>query len=272
MGRGDGGDMIRRQGLLDQILGRRTRYNPDWDPQVRAILDIDYASLKRAGGSPEKSPQGFAFWNVSAEELETDFPVDDDDCAQISDRDYRTLGRIYPPEDDVSLRDRDEFFIVATSPKMIRALADTVEGTAMRVEKVKREQAKHKRSKADVRAQSDAIQKFTDKLERIGFSVHASNLHGKMISAKYDGASKLYRKMSLDDAVTLAAWETGLYRFFYLTKLEIEEEDDELEVSASFKEAAHAIPSSTWRQEKQAALTAVRSGEDMRHRKEHHYA
>lgn len=264
--------MIRQQGLLDQILGRTRRHNPDWEPQTRAILDIDYASLKRSGGSPEKSPQGFAFWNVSAEELETDFPIDDDECAQISDRDYRTLGRIYPPEEDVELRDRDEFFVTATSPKMIRALADAVDGTAMRVEGIKKEQAKHKRSKVDVRAQSEAVKKFSDKLERIGFKVRASNLQGKMISAKYEGDPKLYRRMSLDDAVTLAAWETGLYRFYYLSKLEVEEDDDELEVSASFKEAAHAIPSSTWRQEKQAALSAVRSGEDMRHRKEHHYA
>jgi len=111
--------------ILDSLLGRkRQRSMPNWTPTHKAVLEVTYGDLRRAFGRGMKDDQwGYTFWEVCSEDLDDEF-LADEDCAQVSNRNPKVAGTPMErgPRKDVESQER--FYILATSRKMIDAVAD----------------------------------------------------------------------------------------------------------------------------------------------------
>lgn len=111
--------------FLDSLFGSKKRDMPAWDPKFRAILETTYDDLKKAFGRGSKDDIfGYTFWDVCADDLDNGDFVDEDDCAQVSDRNPKFAGSAKErgPRKDVKKQER--FYILASSSRMIDAVAD----------------------------------------------------------------------------------------------------------------------------------------------------
>lgn len=110
--------------FLDSLLGRKQRTMPDWTPTNRAVLDVTYDDLKNAFGRGAKDDVwGYTFWEVCAEDLDDDL-IGEDDCAQISNRNPKVAGTPMEKGPRKDVKSQEKFYILATSRRMIDAVAD----------------------------------------------------------------------------------------------------------------------------------------------------
>ena len=111
--------------FLDSLFGtKKQKQMPEWEPTHRAVLETTYDDIKRAFGRGGKDDSfGYTFWDICASEIEDDL-LDEDDCAQVSNRDPKFAGtpRERGPRKDV--KDQEKFYILASSSRMIDAVAD----------------------------------------------------------------------------------------------------------------------------------------------------
>lgn len=112
--------------FLDSIFGsKKNRRMPEWTPTHKAVLETTYEDLKRAFGRGGKDDSfGYTFWDVCADDFDDADFLDEDDCAQISDRNPKMAGspKERGPRKDV--KDQEKFYILASSSRMIDAVAD----------------------------------------------------------------------------------------------------------------------------------------------------
>ena len=110
--------------FLDSLLGRTKRTMPDWTPTHRAVLEVTYDDLKSAfGRGSSDDVWGYTFWEVSGADLDDDF-VDEDDCAQISNRNPKVAGTPMEKGPRGDVKSQEKFYIMATSRRMIDAVSD----------------------------------------------------------------------------------------------------------------------------------------------------
>lgn len=117
--------------FLDSIFGSKSKRSmPEWEPRRKALIETTYNDIKSELGRGQKDDKfGFTFWDICAGDLDLDF-VDEDECAQLSNRNPKFAGtpKERSPRKDVS--EQEKFYIIATSDKMITAVADLVNGLA----------------------------------------------------------------------------------------------------------------------------------------------
>lgn len=111
--------------FLDSLFGTKKRNMPEWDPTHRAVLDTTYDDLKRAFGRGVKDDDfGYTFWDICAEDLDDVDLLDEDDCAQVSNRDPKFAGTAKERGPRRDVKDQEKFYILASSSRMIDAVAD----------------------------------------------------------------------------------------------------------------------------------------------------
>lgn len=110
--------------FLDSLLGRTRRTIPDWTPTHLATLEVTYDDLRSAFGRGSKDDVWeYTFWEVCAEDLDDDL-IDEDDCAQISNRNPKVAGTPMERGPRKDVKSQERFYILATSRRMIDAVAD----------------------------------------------------------------------------------------------------------------------------------------------------
>lgn len=111
--------------FLDSLLGRkRQRSIPEWTPNQRAVLEVTYDDLRNAFGRGMKDDQwGYTFWEVCSDDIDDEF-LGEDDCAQISNRNPKVAGTPMEKGPRKDVEGQEKFYILATSRKMIDAVAD----------------------------------------------------------------------------------------------------------------------------------------------------
>lgn len=271
---------------LESLLGKKRRgVTVKWRPTHRGIIDTSHREIRRGLGRGLKDDvHGYVFWDVATEDFDSDF-AHAGEFIQLSNRDYRIGGMIYEPESlDKTTDGREEWFVMGTSPRAIRAMADEVGGTAFSIEAIEDNTKPQKKSPAETKARDKAEADFKKKLEKIGYTVRLSHLRGRSISVK--GTSEFYRGIPSLAGIWLAAWETNLFRFYSIHDAIVKTVAPDLydpppDIKASFKEAT-VIPAKRWRLEKaglaealekESKLTKRRGMEypDIKPREDHHY-
>lgn len=125
-------------GFFDSIFGEESSSQmPDWEPTHRATLETDYDDLRSAFGRGRKDDSfGYTFWDICADDLEAQELLDEYDCAQVSNRDPRFAGspKERGPRKDV--KKTEKFFILATSSRMIDAVADEINASVFHRAKI----------------------------------------------------------------------------------------------------------------------------------------
>lgn len=113
--------------FLDSLFGtKKQKQMPEWEPTHRAVLETTYGDLKRAFGRGKKDDDfGYTFWDICADELEDRDLLDEDDCAQVSNRDPRYAGSAKERGPRKSVEDQERFYILASSKRMLDAVADS---------------------------------------------------------------------------------------------------------------------------------------------------
>ncbi len=116
-------------GFFDSILGtKKTKRNmPEWSPKVRAVLEVSYDDLKREFGKGCKDDTfGYTFWDLCAEDLANADLIDEDDCAQISDRNPDFAGSPRERGPRKAVENQEKFYILASSSRILDAVADEI--------------------------------------------------------------------------------------------------------------------------------------------------
>ena len=111
--------------FIGKFLGKKS--DASWSPTHRGIvMDVEYSEIVNELGRPTKSKGGFVFWRGELTDLDPDYP---EGHYQISNYDYRR-------DDGQPARTerRNRWFVIATSPRAIRLVADEVGGLARNIE------------------------------------------------------------------------------------------------------------------------------------------
>jgi len=237
---------------IEGLLGKRRRgISVKWDPTHRGVVETSHREIRKALGRGRKDDvHGYTFWDVSTDDFDSDF-APDGECIQLSNRDYRISSLVNQPEQiHKNTSDRDVWFVMASSPKAIRALADEVDGFAHGIEEVDAPDKNKKPKKltaAETKARKKAEGTFIKKMEKLGYKARVNHLRGRGLTVK--GKSNTYQKFDGVEGIWFAAWESGLFRFYYSSNWTTEDVED---IKVTFREAS-PIPSKYWKLEKRYA-------------------
>lgn len=118
-------------GLFDNLLGKKDSHD-GWEPTHRGLLkEVTYDEIVETLGRPSKAHQGrYVFWRGPLSSLDPDH--DEGEYFEVSNKDFRGFGS---PAKKASV-DRENWFVLATSSRAIRTLADEVGGLARNIEAV----------------------------------------------------------------------------------------------------------------------------------------
>lgn len=120
-------------GFFDSLFGTKKRSMPEWAPTHKAVLETTYEDLKKAFGRGSKDDSfGYTFWDVCIDDLDNADFLDEDECAQISDRDPRFAGSAKERGPRRDVKSQEKFYILASSSRMIDAVAEAANASVFK--------------------------------------------------------------------------------------------------------------------------------------------
>jgi hypothetical protein len=113
--------------FIGKLLGKKS--DAAWTPTHRgAVIDISYEEIQTALGRGTKSKGGFVFWRGELTDLDPDYPEGHYQLSNYDDR--RGEGQ------NARVERRNRWYVVATSARAIRLVADEVGGLARNIEEM----------------------------------------------------------------------------------------------------------------------------------------